>query len=186
MKNIKFTKLILLFGLLTLVSCGGPKTIDEFAEEITNNIKDKDSQEVYSLFLSPKENASYGFSNATISPEETSKLKSNEDLMRLIIRKGTQKKPDDIKRINQFITDAHNLFDWKKIKSIKTESALVETRKINTIRNKVLVDADTYDLKIIIELNDNKVYRLKVNKAMKVNERWVIFPVKGFGLEIEK
>jgi hypothetical protein len=187
MKNLKFTKLIFLFGLISLVSCNnGAETIDEFAEEITNSIKNKDSEELYSLFISPKENASYGFASATITPEESSKLKSNQDLMKLIIRKGTLKKPEDIKRINNFISEAHALFDWSQIKSIKTESALLATKKVNTIRNKVMIDSDTYDLKIIIELNDNKVYRLKVNKAMKVNHRWVIFPTDSFGLEIEK
>lgn len=187
MKNIKFTKLILLFGLITLVSCSsGPETIDEFAEEITNNIKNKDSEGLYSLFLSPKENASYGFASATITPEESSKLKSSEDLMKLIIRKGTQKKPDDIKQINKFVSEAHTLFDWSQIKSIKTESTLIASKKVKTVRNKVMVDSDTYDLKIIVELNDNKTYRLKVNKAMKVNNRWVIFPMNGFGIEIEK
>ncbi|MCD0473817.1 hypothetical protein LPB87_05360 [Flavobacterium sp. EDS] len=187
MKNIIFTKLLFFFGLISLVSCNnGPETIDEFAEEITNNIKNKDSEGLYALFLSPKENASYGFASATITPEESSKLKSSEDLMKLIIRKGTQKKPDDIKRIDKFISEAHTVFDWNQIKSIKTESALVETKKVNTIRNKVMIDATTYDLKIVIELNDNKVYRLKVNKAMKVNNRWVIYPTNGFGIEIEK
>jgi hypothetical protein len=186
MKNIKFAKLILLFGLITLVSCNEPKNIDEFAVEITNSIKDKDADDLYSLFISPKENASYGFVNGTITPEESSRLKSNEDLIKLIIRKGKQRKPEDIKRINQFISEAHALFNWENIKSVKTESTLIETKKVNTIRNKVTIDAAIYDLKIIIELNDNKIYRIKVNKAMKVNDRWVIFPTKSFGLEIEK
>lgn len=187
MKNIKFTKLLFLFGLITFVSCNKePETIDEFAEEITNNIKNKDSEGLYSLFISPKENASYGFASAKITPEESSKLKSSQDLMNLIIRKGTQKKPDDIKQINKFFSEAHRLFDWNQIKSIKTEATLIGSKKVKTIRNKVMVDSDTYDLKIIIELNDNKIHRIKVNKAMKVDNRWVIFPTNSFGIEIEK
>ena len=184
---MKIMKIIILFSLITLFSCkSDEELISEFSKEIINGIKNKDSEKIYSLFISPEETALYGFLDGSVSSDEMSNLKSSDELVELIIQKGTKNKPNEIKYINESIAYFHTLFDWKKVKYVKTESVLVESKKVSNMKNKLKVDSDIYDLKIIVELNDKKVYSLKINKAMKLNGRWGIFPLHSFGIEIEE
>ncbi|KFF16047.1 hypothetical protein [Flavobacterium hydatis] len=182
---MKILRIIILFSFIVLSSCSNnAESLDDFSQEIITNIKNNDAEKMYSLFLSPDETALYGFLDGSVSSDEMSNLQSPQQLMDLIIEKGKKNKPFEIKTINQYISHFKTMHDWEQVKYVKTESVLVEKRQVTNLKNKQKVDSDIYDLKIILKLNDKKEYFIKINKAIKLNGRWAIFPLKSFGIEI--
>lgn len=184
-KLMKILRIIILFSFIVLSSCSNnAQSLDDFSQEIITNIKNNDAEKMYSLFLSPEETALYGFLDGSVSSDEMSNLQSTQELMDLIIEKGKKNKPFAIKMINKYVSHFKTMQDWEQVKYVKTESVLVEKSQVTNFKNKDKVDSEVYDLKIILKLNDEKEYFIKINKAMKLNGRWTIFPFKSFGIEI--
>ncbi|MFD2938616.1 hypothetical protein [Flavobacterium notoginsengisoli] len=177
--------ILLFFSLITLLSCkSNIETADSFSQKIIDNIKNKDAEKIYALFMTPEETAIYGFETTAISSEEMANLKSPEEYFKLIIDKSNKNKAFEIKTINQYLDHFNKMLDWNKVRITKVESNLIESKKVHHMKDKSEANCEIYDLTITLKLEDNKERLVKINKAMKLADRWLIFPVHSFGIEV--
>ncbi|KAF2516590.1 hypothetical protein [Flavobacterium foetidum] len=179
-------KYILLFiSLITLNSCNtNGQTADSFAQEIVDNIKNKNAEKIYALFMTPQETALYGFQTSAISTEEMDNMSSPDEYIQIITEKVNKNKAFEIKTINQYIAHFNTLFDWQKAKITKIESNLLESKKVHHFKDRSEAECEIYDLTITLKLEDNKERIIKIKKAMKLAGRWLIFPIHSFGIEV--
>lgn len=179
--------LLLFFSIITLLSCkNNTQTADSFSQEVIENIKNKDAEKMYSLFMTPEETAIYGFETTAVSSEEMANLKSPEEYFKLIADKSIKNKAFEIKTINQYIDHFNTLFDWKKVTITKIDANLIESKKVQHMKDRSEADCEIYDLTITIKLEDDKTRLIKINKAMKLANRWLIFPIHSFGIEVSE
>lgn len=179
--------IILFFSLIAFYSCKNKEqTVDSFSQEIINNIKNKDAEKMYALFMTAEETAIYGFETTAVSSEEMANLKSPEEYFKLISDRSNKNKAFEIKTINQYLSHFNTLFDWKKANIIKIDSNLIESKKVHHMKDKSEADCEIYDLTITVKPENGKERLVKINKAMKLANRWLIFPVHSFGIEVSE